>query len=483
MRLMVPILLALVMTSSIARGGGIVLESYTGERPADAGRLLAPVLEELSRRDYAAGDTVARAYEAQSSRAALSASGLPSDFSAQVDRGFKAWVAGRFDDAIQILVPLVEAAQANTGAFAKEPALRDPLLKALIALALSYQRIGDPSAMRSTFGEILRSFPEAQISRAIYGPDAHQAFEQVRRDTQTVGRGKLTVKVDDAAVVFINETYRAVGSTTAELLPGEYRVVVMVNKQPSRNHRVTVRANAETTIEIDARRDRAIRAGGGYTGFLFASQSERDAHEAGDAQHFAKAVGASAVAVVGIDEVRGRTAVVGSLVSLETGRELRRASIPVEPDPSTDKLRALARFLAGDDPAPGLEVQFSGGGATGASARSGGAGDDASGGDTPGGDTKGSGRWGGWRYLTGGFAVAGFAAGVVLVAIDGKCPDEPPPGQQCNDYYDTALGGYASLAGGAVFAGLSIYLFATHKSAPIVTATQGGATVGFATRW
>ncbi|HEU4614298.1 MAG TPA: hypothetical protein VFS15_19520, partial [Kofleriaceae bacterium] len=167
---------------------------------------------------------------------------------------------------------------------------------------------------------------------------------------------------------------------------------------------------------------------------------------------------------------------VGSLVSLESGREIRRASIPVEPDPSRDKLRALARFLAGDDPAPWLEVQFSGGP------------DEAVGG---GGDQRGAmpsearqgGRWGGWRFLTGGFAVAGIATGVVLVALDGRCPETPPPGQQCNDYYDTATGGYVALGAGAAFAGLSIYLFATHESAPVVAPPRGGATVGFAMRW
>src|SRR5690606_26415112 len=100
-RVMVPLVLALVFTSSVARGGGIVLESYTGERPADAERLLEPVLEELSQREYAAGDTVARSYEAHASRAARTAGGLPSDFAVQIDRGFKAWVGGRFDDAIQ----------------------------------------------------------------------------------------------------------------------------------------------------------------------------------------------------------------------------------------------------------------------------------------------------------------------------------------------------------------------------------------------
>jgi hypothetical protein len=475
---MVRIFLVLVLLSSSAYAGGIVLESYTGERAADAPRLLAPVLEELSRRDYAAGDTIARTYETQVSRAA--SGGLPADFAAQVDRGFKAWVGGRFDEAVKVLVPLVETAHANTGAFAKDPSLRDPLLKALIALALAYQRIGDPSAMRSTFAEILRSFPDAQISRATYGPDAQQAFEQVRRDTQAAGRGKLTVKVDESAVVFINEAYRAAGSTTVELSPGEYRVVVMMNKQPSRNHRVAVRANAATTVEIDAKLDQAIRTTG-YTGLSFASQADRDAHEASYAQKFARAIGASAVAVVGIDDVRGRSAVVGSLVSLQTGREIRRASIPVEPDPSRDKLRALARFLAGDDPAPGLDVQFSGAstdaGTAGTATPTRGqhdAGEPASG---------GGGRWGGWRFVTAGIAVAALGTGATLSILNNDCTETPPPGQQCRDFYAFQPAGYITLAGGAAFAVLSIYLFATHTTAPVVAPTQGGATIGFATRF
>ncbi|HEY5928180.1 MAG TPA: hypothetical protein VIV11_41115 [Kofleriaceae bacterium] len=469
---MLRITLALIMMTSLAHAGGVVLESYTGERPADAPRLLAPILEELARRDYAAGDTVARTYETQASRAAVTATGLPSDFSAQVDRGFQAWVGGRFEESIKILVPLVEAAQANSGAFAKTPSLREPLLKGLVALALAYQRIGDLSAMRSTFGEVLRSFPDAQVSRATYGPDAAQAFDQVRRETQAAGRGKLSVKCDDAAVVFVDENYRAAGSTTLELPPGEYRVVVMLNKQPSRNHRVSVRANAETTVEIDAKLDQAIRTAG-YTGLGFATEADRDANEAAFAQRFAKTIGASAVAVVGIDSVRGRPAVVGSLISLQTGREIRRASIPIEPDPSRDKLRALARFLAGDDPAPGLDVQV-----VGAAGGEGPTEDDP---ETPSGG--GGGRWGGWRFITGGVALAGIATGVVLLVLDGKCPETPPAGQQCNNLYDTATPGYIALGAGIGVGALSAYLFATHKTAPVVAPTQGGATVGFATRF
>jgi hypothetical protein len=471
------LLLVSLLLGSSATAGGIVLESYTGERPADASRLLGPVLDELSRRDYATGETVARAYEAQVSQPAVRPGGVPADFAAQVDRGFKAWVSGRFDEAVKVLVPLVETAHANTGVIARDPSLRDPLLKAQIALALAYLRIGDLPAMRTTFGAIIRSFPDAQISRATYGPDAHQAFDQVRRDVQAAGRGKLIVKLaDESGVVFVDETYRAVGSTSLDLPPGEYRVIVMMHKQPSRNHRVTVRANAEASIDIDAKLDQAVRTTG-YTGFAFETQGEREAHEARFAQHFARAIGASAVAVVGIADVRGRAAVVGSLVSLQSGREIRRASIAVEPDPSRDKLRALARFLAGDDPAPGLDVQFTSGADDRRAAD--GAASQRSRRDDGGSDR----RWGGWRWLTAGLAVGGLGTGVVLIALDGACLKQPPAGQQCADYYHTSVGGYAALGGSVLMGALSIYLFATHDRAPVVTPTPGGATLSFATRF
>ena len=455
------ILVLLLAMTAAARAGGIVLESYTGDRPADASRLLAPVLEELSRKGYTAGDGVARTFE---SRPALAPKGLPSNFTEQIERGFKAWIGGHFDEAIGALGPAVKTAQANTGAFAVDPSLRDPLLRALIALALAEKGSGDLAAMKAWFAEIVRSFPEAQVPRGTYGPDAQKAFEEVRREVTAAGRGKLAIKVkDDAGVVFINETYRGAGSITVELAPGEYRVVVVMNKRPSRNHVVTVRANAEAAVEIDPKLDVAIHTDG-YTGLAFATAADREAHEAPFAAAFAKAAGASAVAVVGIDDVHGHSAVVGALVGLSSGRELRRASIPVEPDPSHDKLRALARFLAGEDAAPGLDVQFS---------------NPAERHDRP----VDRGRWGGWRWLTAGLAVGALATGAVLVAMDGRCSKQPPAGQQCNDLYATATPGFITLGAGAVLAGISIYLFATSDKGPYVAPTQGGATVGFATRF
>jgi hypothetical protein len=471
------VLFALVTTLGLraAHADGIVLESYTGDRPADAPRLLAPVLEELAQRKFTAGDGVARLFDTRVSRAALQPAGVPTDFAAQADKGFKAWVAGRLDEAITTLGQLVTTAHGSSGAFASDPSLREPLQKALIALALAQQRNGDQAAMRSTFGELVRSFPDAVVPRAAYGPDAQLAFEGVKRELLGGGRGKLTVKLtDDSAVVFVNEAYRAVGSTTVELIPGEYRVVVMANKQPSRAHAVTITAGGTATIEIDPKWDLMIRTNG-YTGLSFPTQAERDAAEATSAARFARAVGASAVAVVGIDDVRGHSAVVGSLVSLESGREIRRASIPIEPDPSTERLRALARFLSGDDPVAGLDVQFSNP-------------YDRDIGNKRTREAPDGPRWGGWRWITGGIGIAGLATGGVLLGLDGRCPSHPPVGQPCNDVYATATPGFIALGAGAVFAGVSIYLFVTHESSPpatvpVVAPTAGGATVGLSSRW
>jgi hypothetical protein len=471
----------MVMAAGPVSAGNIVLEAYTGQRPADANRLLGPVLEELSARGFIAGDSVARQIEGQVSRPAQTGTGLPGDFAAQVDKGFKLWVAAKFDDAIKVLSPLVAAAHDNTGAFVKNPSLREPLSKALIGLAIAQMRTGDPSTAKTTFGELARAFPETVVSRGVYGPDAATMFDEVKRELAASTKGKLTVKAaDDGAVVFVDEVFR--GTSMTELAPGEYRVSVMLNSQPSRSHKVSLRAGDDKTIAIDARLDQALHTEG-WTGFSFVNDADRDAHEGPYASQLAASLNASAVAVVGIESVKGRSAVVGSLVSLSTGREIRRASVAMDRDPSTDRLKALARYLAGEEATGGIEVQPieagapeepKGGGATTSTVTH-----DA-------GEPARGGRWGGWKWITGGVAVGGLATGAVLVAFDGRCSNTPPAGTLCN-VYDTKNTGFIALGAGAVFAGVSIYLFATQPSHPAKTAfvapTSDGAIAGVAGSW
>lgn len=478
MRLIVAILVVVGSVALAEAGNGVVLEAYTRKRPVDADRLLPVIFEELAGRGFDAGPEVVGRKLERMTKPVLTG-GFPPDFSEKVEQGHRAWVSGKFDEAVSVLSPIVTAAHANPGAFAQQDSLRPKLLKALIALALSQQRMGDQAATRETFGEILRSFPETVLSRGTYGPDAYNLFEQVRKETAAAGRGRLTVRVTNpSAAIFVNERITKVGVfERADLVPGEYRVFAQLGTKLSRSHRVVVKPNDEATLAIDFEFDQVVQTSPGWTGFLFEDDASREKHESAYGAQFANAIDARAAIVIGIDQVRGRPALVGALVNLINGREIRRASLALDPEPPTDRLRALARFLAGDDPTAGIEVQLAGDAATGPLP------------PTPTGpaDTPAPARstmWGGWKYITGGLALAALGTGGYLLAIDGTCPDGS---DTCGNVYNTSGPGWAAIGGGVALTGLTVYLVvrgrrgdAPSRSAYVVP-TSGGALAGFST--
>jgi hypothetical protein len=118
-------------------------------------------------------------------------------------------------------------------------------------------------------------------------------------------------------------------------------------------------ADDERTLAIDLAYDAALHTSP-WLGFEFATSNAREAKESQYAVRFAREVGATAVVVIGIDSVRGHPALVGALVDLASGREIRRASLALEPTPSETRVRALARFLGGEEPVEGLDVEVGG---------------------------------------------------------------------------------------------------------------------------
>lgn len=342
-------LLALA-TQARADDEGVVIEAYTGARPGHAARLVAPVLEALADHGFVTGvHAVGRRFEQRASIPSAAPDGLPADFADQVERGHKAWITGKFDEAVGTLAPLIAHAHANAAAFTQNQVLRDRLKKGLIALALSQHRSGDSAATRVTFAELLRTFPGATVARAAYGPEAYALFERLRADIEAEGRGRLTIKPRDGeAVVFINESFADVGATTkTDLMPGTYRVVLQLGKQRSRTHLVTVNANNETTLEIDPGFDAAVHSAPDWTGLVFRDARERGRLEATHAAMFGRAVNARTVAVVGIAGVDGKLAVTAARIDVGTGREVWRSRLELSPAPSVAQLRALGRALAG----------------------------------------------------------------------------------------------------------------------------------------
>jgi hypothetical protein len=440
----------------------IVIESYTGDRPADATRLLAPILDELAARGYSSGDTIGHRFDARASRA--SAASLPADFADQVDHGYHAYLSGRFDEALATLTPVVELAHADPVALADTPALADVVARALTVTALAQLRGGDPGAATATLGELARAFPAATVSKASYGGEAAELFAQVQRDVAAQPRAHLAVTPSEpSAVVFVDEHPAA--ATVAALPPGEYRVFAKAGKRVSRVHRVVLGPNDQAALAIDLGFDTAVRTAP-WSGLAFASAADREAHEGRYARSFAGAIGAGAVIVVGIDAIRGRASIVASLVSLQDGRELRRASVPLDPDPSTERLRALARYVAGDDPQAGIEVL----GAASAPAP-------AVAATAP---TRGGGPW---KWIAGAGALAALGTGGALIAIDGTCAATVVPNRPCANVRETETAGLVVGGVGVALAAVAVYLF-VHRgeaaiSGPYVAPTPGGATAGY----
>ena len=473
-------LAVLLLAVPAAADSKIVLESFTGGKTDEAARLIAPLLEALANRGFLGGyEALGRTFEGRVSRPAIQR-GLPADFAAQVEAGHRAWIGGKFEEAVKILAPVADAAFANSGAFAKNQDARELLFKALVALALAHQRMGDPAAMRQTFEEVLRCFPNTAPQRATYGAEAVEAFEKVKREHAARGRGKLVVRTSvDSAVIYINEKIEAAGTATREnLLPGEYRVFAQLGKHLSRTHRVTVRANETATVTIDADFDLALQTTPTWTGFAFSTSTDRERSEVAHAAQFGNALGADAVAVVGIDQVRGRPAIVGVLVNRISSTEIRRASVSLEPAPSAERLKALAEFLAGANLNPeGIDVLVSNEQPV---VPRGNAGSGGSRIDPP---PRGS---GGWKFVAGGLGLAALGTGAVLLVLDGNCRTEAASGMLCDDVWATATPGYVALGGGAALTALSVYMFVKRSDSSrtaFITPRGDGVLAGITGRW
>ncbi|CAN5729117.1 hypothetical protein BH11MYX2_BH11MYX2_28840 [soil metagenome] len=467
-------LFALVILSGVAFArDGIVLESYTGPRPSSAATTLGPLLSELSARGFVTGEGVGRIYDAKVSRPA--GPSLPADFAKKLADGRKAFVDGEFDDAVAKLGPLIDAAHASSGAFARNQPLREKLVDALVALAMAQQRGGDPRAAKLTFGELARSYPDAQVPKATWGPEAAKLFDDVKRELREQPRGRLVLKVtDETAEVFINERFEQKGTTVKQVLPGDYRVVVQQGAHQSRVHLVTVTAGADTTVQIELDLDDRVHTGT-WTGFQYSSGSEREQSETSDATGFGAGINERAVVIVGIDDVKGRLAIVGALVSVASGRESRRASLPLDPAPNAEKLAALARFLAGDPAGPGIEVQLDAIAATAPLA-----GDPLRSAPI---DRIESHRWGGWPFVTGIIALGAIGTGLYYLDKDGSCPDGSNS-ENCPNVYNTKTPAIIALSGGALFTVITIYLVIDRPSSPpsrqaFMGPTNGGAMAGY----
>lgn len=464
--------IAVAWTSIAEARDGIVLESYEGDRPADAAKALGPLLGELSQRGFEAGDSIGRLYEGKVSRPLHNS--LPKNFAQQLKDGQLEYIRGNYASAVAKLAPLIDAAHDNSGAFAKNQPLRQTMLDGLTALALAQDRNGDPKTARATFEELARSFPDASVPASTWGPAAAKQFAEIRRDLTQQSQGRLIVKAPATAEVYVNERFEQNGNVVKNFLPGEYRIFARDGAKQSRTYRIKVSSAVDASVSIDLDLDAALNTTV-WTGFRYAT-GERERFETKHAAAVANAIEERAVVVVGIDAKAG--VIFGALVNL-SGKDERRGTVSLTAG-DTSK-HQLARFLAGE-PATADIVVIAGPGAPGNTEVTGGGGGDVVE------SRPGKRRWGGWPIITGLGTLAAAGTSVFFFATHDQCTDGSN-NENCPFRTNRLPGAFISVGAGAVLAGITVYLIVTRPGSAepsrmaYVVPTDGGAVAGVSVRF
>jgi hypothetical protein len=289
---------------------------------------------------------------------------------------------------------------------------------------------------------LVRGFPDRAIPVDRFPPSIIRFHKTVSDELAAQGRAKLTLSTTTPgkARVFVNDHF-ATGQEphVMRLVPGEYRVFAVTRHGVSRMKLVTVAANDDTAVTVDTVFDTAVRVSS-RVALRFSDEATRARHQDGFAVRLAQAAQlADGVIVLRVGSVAGVQAVIGKVMDGQ-GAMVRHGYVRVDDDPPVSRLQALAGYLAGDEPGPGVQVMTP----------------DA---PPPMSDDGGSGRIGGWKWLALGVGVTGLVAGAYAVSIDGDgtCSDAVT----CPEIYTTRTPGYVALGVGAVAvaAGVAAYFY------------------------
>ena len=445
----------------------LVLESYVGQRPEDAGAILRPLLDELDARGFVARPrSILERVGGRAPRpGALDRGRTAAEITQPAETGFAAYTRGRFAEAEAELTRAIAQIHRNPALLVLDTNNLNATFKVLVALALSQAKRGDTGGSVATMVELIRTFRSQPITRADYGPDAEQFYRAVWKQVQAMGRGQLSITVaNEQAVIFVDGQIRGLGKAAlADLIPGVYRVFVQVPGTAGRQYELEVNANELAEIHIDWELDASLWMTDPWIGFVFATEAER-AKQAVFAGKLARRWG-QLIAVVGLVQQHGKAGVAASLYDT-AGNAVRSAIIelPARFDGADERtLRSLARFLADGTPGDGVEVirDLTSRGVRSASGASG-----------------GDGRSRLLPSLLVGVGVAAFVAGGVLYMIDqDPNPDTP------SVYRNTAPAGLTMGAAGLAAVGMGIWLWGARSgrsSAPILAIGCRGGFVGWA---
>ncbi|MCW5808023.1 MAG: hypothetical protein KIT31_37070 [Deltaproteobacteria bacterium] len=442
----------------------LVFESYTGQRPDGIATIIGSLNDELEAQGFAAhAASIIRAAGGRLPRPGiLDPEKTAAGIARQVETAYEDFVNARYRDAKATLTLSLQTISRNPGLVVVDTSNADVTFKALATLALCQKRLGEKDNADTTMKQLIRMFPTRPLPRVDFGPDGEKLQRDALESVLAMGRGRLSIFGGNAqSVIFVHGQIRGIGKAIlGDLVPGTYHVFVQVPGTAGRQYELEVTANEEASLYVESELDDALWVTDRWVGFQFASDAERG-KEARYASTLAKRwTGADIVAVIGTAQIRGRSALIGTLYRT-TGHALRSAFIELDDRTSTGATRALAHFLADGTPADGLQVLTR----------------DAE--QRPSQEARPN------RFYAKALAAAGITmivAGGVLIAYD---EDPVAGGPQRPTYRDSAPAGVVLGTAGVILSSVGTYLWLRkpRRTMPVVAVTGDAAVVGLVGRF
>jgi len=446
MRRIAPTALLLLLAARAWAGETpVALEVYAGAPPEDARYYVDYLLRTMGQEAPLHGAELRQRIESNLSHSP-GTSEQPKNIRHLVEDGRRLFIEGQFMDAAAELEQARETLMNKVALVASDQTLRDALHKALLMLAHSYLRLKQPDRATEMISQVVRSFPDRDLSMVRYGPDLVSFYKKVRREMDRQPRGTLAVSTrPEKCLVFVNERFIGLSPTrVVDLYPGRYRIYIQRPKERGRIHVANVNGG-DHQISIDFELDRVLRTEP-FVGLQFRDRAMMERDEARYAAAVARGVESPMAVVLGFRRYQGRRMLQGTTVSADTGRPIRTGMVALEPAaPSPDTIKALGLFLVSGKPGSGVIV----GGGEGGSVP-------ASGGVAPADRAGGPGFFSArvFKWVTLGLAVAGLASGITLIALDGTGTCDAPEGGLCPQSYETMVpGAVLTAAGGAAAVG------------------------------
>jgi hypothetical protein len=450
----IPVVTLVICAAAGARADtAILLESHAQDPPEDAARYIQYLVTSMGKDAPIHGSRLRERIEAR-----LSASPGPpekrADLHAQAKKGREQFIDGTFKKAIATLESARSAMLERPALLATNQPLRDSLHMALLYLTHAYLRTSEGEKATERIGEVIRSFPDKELSAARYGPELVKFYRKVRREMGRQERGSLAIKTTPpGCMVFVNERYVGLSPIKVDnLYQGRYRIYVQQGQTRGRVHTQNVAGDGQ--LQIDFALDRALTTEP-FIGFRYADPATMTDKEVAHAAAVARALEAPTAFLVGFGHYKNRRMLMGTVVNAATDGVVRSGMIALEPAaPSLSTLGALGTFLLAGKGGAGVIIRNERGIVTHGVGNRGTTTDEA-------GPGFFSARV--WKWITLGVGVGTLGAGITLLALDGKGTCET---DRCPDAYNTMTPGIILTAVGGAAAATAVILFVLDARRP-----------------